>query len=250
MRGLSAHELLEIWDQGQDLSPCGRARLFLTSVCPEYPRQQTDLLSIGERDALLAQIRTRTFGGAVESVVTCPACGAMVEVRVDLCTIFPDAPQIASCREASRLSMEIAAGDFLVHAVAPTVRDIEALGSATGPEEGFQRLLRRCILRAEKRGTPCEVDDLPQEVCALLEERMAEADPEGDVQLSIHCPGCDHRWPVPFDMPAYFWDEIQLTAKRLLRDIHVLASAYGWKESDILTLSAARRRAYLELVEG
>jgi hypothetical protein len=53
-----------------------------------------------------------------------------------------------------------------------------------------------------------------------------------------------------FDMLAYFWSEIQMGARRLLREIHVLASAYGWRESEILTLSAARRRAYLELVGG
>lgn len=111
-------------------------------------------------------------------------------------------------------------------------------------------LLRRCVLRAENRGKPCPVDDLPQDVYALLEEHMAETDPQGDVQLSIHCPGCDHHWSVLLDILAYFWSEIHLAARRLLRDIHVLASAYGWTESDILALSAARRQAYLEWVEG
>ena len=111
-------------------------------------------------------------------------------------------------------------------------------------------LLRRCILRAEKRGNHCEVDDLPLEICALLEDRMAEADPQGDVHLSIRCPGCDHHWPVPLDIVTYFWSEIHLAARRLLRDIHVLASAYGWRESEILMLSTRRRRIYREMVGG
>lgn len=250
MRGLAAHELLEIWDQGEDLSAAERAALLLGVACSDYPRERMKALSIGERDALLAHIRARTFGGAVESVVTCPACGAMVEVTVDVRTIFPVVTRIPLPGETSRPPVEIDAEDFIVQAVVPTVQDVEAIVSTVPPEEGVRMLLRRCILRAEKRGNPCEVDDLPQEVCALLEERMAEADPLGDVHFSICCPGCDHRWPVPFDIVAYFWSEIHLAAMRLLRDIHALASAYGWREADILMLSAARRRAYLELVGG
>ncbi|MBX3330914.1 MAG: hypothetical protein KF722_10965 [Nitrospira sp.] len=250
MRGLAAHEVLEIWDQGEGLSPSGRAALLLAIACPDYPREHVESLSIGERDTLLGHIRARTFGGTVESVATCPACRVMVEVTVDVRTIFPDTAQIASRDASSRFPVEIAAGDFIVQAVAPTVRDVEAIVSTAALEEGVRMLLRRCILRAEKLGNPCEVDDLPQEVCALLEERLAEADPQGDVHLSIHCPGCDHRWPMPFDILAYFWSEIHLAARRLLRDIHVLASVYGWRESDILMLSEGRRRIYLEMVGG
>jgi hypothetical protein len=250
MRGLAAHEVLEIWDQGEGLSPSGRAALLLAVACPDYPRERVESLSIGERDTLLGHIRARTFGGTVESVVTCPACGAMVEVAVDVRTIFPEVTRIASPDAMPRLPVEIATGDFIVQAAAPTIRDIEAIPSTATLEEGVRALLRRCILRAEKLGNPCEVDDLPQEVCALLEERMAEADPQGDVRFSIHCPGCDHRWPVPFDMLAYFWSEIHLAARRLLRDVHALASAYGWRESEILALSPRRRRIYLEMVGG
>jgi hypothetical protein len=36
----------------------------------------------------------------------------------------------------------------------------------------------------------------------------------------------------------------------LLRDVHTLASAYGWKEDEVLHLTPARRHAYLELVAG
>jgi len=250
MRGIETHELLEVWDQGQGLSPSGRAAFLLTVACPDYPRERMESLSIGERNALLAHIRARTFGGAVESVVACPGCDAMVEVTVDVRTVFPDAAQVASRDSISRHPVEIVAGDFIVQAVVPTIRDVEATASTSTLEEGVRMLLRRCVLRAEKRGHPCEMDDLPQEVCALLEEHMAEADPQGDVHFSIHCPGCNHRWSVPFDILTYFWSEIRLAAGQLLRDIHVLASAYGWSESDILMLSAARRRIYLEMVGG
>lgn len=250
MRGLSAQELLEVWDQGQSLSSCGRAALLLAVACPEFPRARVESLSIGERDALLAHIRARTFGRTAASVVSCPACGERVEVSLDVRAIFPHAGQKPSLESTDRPSLEILEGEFVVQAAVPAVRDVEAIASGATPAEGLRMLLRRCILRAERRGEPCEVDDLPDEVREAIDARMADADPQGDVQLSVRCPGCDHRWSVPFDMVAYFWSEIQMGARRLLREVHVLASAYGWPESEILTLSAARRRAYLELVGG
>jgi hypothetical protein len=250
MRGLSAQELLEAWDQGQSLSPCGRATLLLAATCPEYRRRRVDSLTIGERDALLAQIRACTFGRDLASVVTCPACRELVEVSVDVRSIFPDRTPAAPSEGMSRKPLVIAAGDFVVQAAIPAVRDIEAIVTTATPEEGLRRLWRRCILRVEHKGEPYEADDLPEDIYALIDERMAEADPQGDVHLLVHCPGCDHRWPLLFDMLAYFWSEIQMRARRLLREIHVLASAYGWRESEILMLSAARRRAYLELVGG
>ena len=53
-----------------------------------------------------------------------------------------------------------------------------------------------------------------------------------------------------FDILSFFWGEIQICARRLLREVHALASAYGWTESEILSLSTTRRHAYLEMVGG
>ena len=35
---------------------------------------------------------------------------------------------------------------------------------------------------------------------------------------------------------------------RLLRQVHTLAMAYGWREIDILSMSALRRQVYLEML--
>jgi hypothetical protein len=47
---------------------------------------------------------------------------------------------------------------------------------------------------------------------------------------------------------TFFWSEISAEARRLLLEVHNLASAYGWSESDILSMSALRRRYYLEMI--
>jgi len=44
--------------------------------------------------------------------------------------------------------------------------------------------------------------------------------------------------------------EIRAEAARLMHEVDLLARTYGWRESDILDLSAARRRAYVEMAAG
>ena len=41
-----------------------------------------------------------------------------------------------------------------------------------------------------------------------------------------------------------------LRALRTLREIDVLATAYGWTETEILRLSPWRRQAYLEIIQS
>ena len=81
-----------------------------------------------------------------------------------------------------------------------------------------------------------------------ITQRMAAVDPQADIRLKVTCPACQHTWLASFDTVHFFWDEIDAWARRTLQEVHVLASAYGWSETDILKLSAWRRRAYIELV--
>jgi hypothetical protein len=77
--------------------------------------------------------------------------------------------------------------------------------------------------------------------------RMAEADPQADVQLDLSCPACRHRWLAVFDIVSFLWSEIDASARRTLQDVHRLATAYGWREPDILALTPWRRQVYLEM---
>jgi hypothetical protein len=95
---------------------------------------------------------------------------------------------------------------------------------------------------------PVAIGDLPGEIAAQIAEQIERADPGADISLNLICPACDHRWQITFDIVTFFWAEINHLAKRLLREVHTLARAYGWREADILAMSAARRQAYLEMV--
>jgi hypothetical protein len=92
------------------------------------------------------------------------------------------------------------------------------------------------------------LDTLPADVIEAITTHMAETDPQADVQFDLTCPACGHRWLAAFDVMAFLWNEIDTWARRVLRDVHVLASAYGWSEADILSMGAMRRQAYLDLI--
>ena len=109
-------------------------------------------------------------------------------------------------------------------------------------------LVRRCVSQALRDGTEVTVETLPEMVITALSTRIAESDPQAEVQLDLTCPSCAHRWQLTFDIVSFFWMEISAQAKRLLREVHILARAYSWREADILSLSPARRQFYLEMV--
>jgi hypothetical protein len=88
---------------------------------------------------------------------------------------------------------------------------------------------------------------LPDHIVTVVATQMAAADPQADVELALSCPACAHGWQVVFDIADFFWQEIHAWAKVMLRSVHTLARAYGWREADVLALTPTRRQFYLEL---
>jgi hypothetical protein len=76
---------------------------------------------------------------------------------------------------------------------------------------------------------------------------MEEADPLADIQIRLSCPCCEHRWRASFDIVSFIWTEIEVWVRRVVSDVHTLATAYGWSEREILSLSPLRRQMYLEM---
>jgi hypothetical protein len=89
--------------------------------------------------------------------------------------------------------------------------------------------------------------ELPANVRAALASAMADADPLAEVLLGVSCPACGAAFVADVDVGAFVWAELQAAARRLLREVDILARAYGWTEAEVLALDDRRRAAYLEL---
>lgn len=229
MRALSATELLGVWERGLGQPPVQQALTLLAGACPESPPEALARLSIGQRDARLLALRELTFGGEFTALASCPACAEKIELTfraVDLAPVpVPEPPE--------EMSLQVDGRELRFRV--PNSADLLA-----ATDRG--QLLDRCLLTGR--------DHLPDHALELVIHRMAQADPLADIQLALSCAGCGHTWRAPFDIVTFFWRELQACVRGLLREVHTLASAYGWREADILALSPARRRLYLEMVSG
>ena len=147
-------------------------------------------------------------------------------------------------RESS--GMEWTAGELSVRFRVPTSRDFLDLETSNDPDDVRRRLIERCVLEAHRGTERIQPLELIEEETVALGEQIAQADPHGELTLHAECPSCGHRWESLLDIASFLWQEIDIHVRRLLSEVHTLASAYSWSERDILSMSALRRQMYLE----
>jgi hypothetical protein len=256
MRLITAQELLNVWEDGHSSTSTRRALLLLAALHPGASRQALAALSIGRRDAELLRFRQALWGARMAAVAACPACGDRLDLSVDIRDLLsmetPAANSAAYSGEDGERSpaseISLTHGDFRVEFRVPTTEDALAAEDEEDVEAAHSLILERCLLAAEQAGARVSALELPAEVVGGIAERMALADPLADIRLKIDCPSCRHRWSAAFDIVSFLWKEIEVWARRVLSEVHTLAWAYGWREAEILAMSAMRRQFYLEMV--
>jgi hypothetical protein len=221
MKTISDPELLDIWERARAAHPALRPAVLLQLLADEA---DADRLPIGARDRRLLDLRQRWLGSSFEGVAECPACGTLVELTFEAPPAPAEPPRAAS--DAYRL---------------PDSRDLRAVAGCASVAEARRRLAERCVQ-----------DDAPltDDAIAALAAEMERDDPDGDFRSDVTCPDCAHVWEVVFDPAAWVWSELESAALGAIREVDALAAAYGWSEREILSLSPARRRTYLEMVLG
>jgi hypothetical protein len=208
MRTLSDGEVLDIWARGCRRDGTGRALALLAAVHPELDDKALAGVTVAERDAAILALRQASTGVQMPAYVDCSRCNERLEFEFDSSKV--GFPPVTATRE-------VALSDGLRFRL-PTSADLMAVAAAgrgeDDPKAAVRALARRCALDAKP--------DLDWSDALLDEvERALEVlDNAGD--------------------------EIEERATRLLDDVHVLASRYGWSEAEILALGEPRRRAYLE----
>jgi len=234
MRPLTPQDVLGLWDRGSRLHPVERALAMLAAGCPEVPVGELAKLPLDERDHLLLELRVLTFGPRLEAVVACPKCGEWLELEL---------PTTALLQEPTSLThgavVALAVDGVTVQVRVPTSEDLLAARAAGGLADARACLLDRCVA--------AEGELSPEQRQRALDE-LVERLPHVEVAFELECTACRHGWREPFDAGEYLWTEIRAQARRLLLDVHALASAYGWREADVLAMSSTRRHAYLSMV--
>ncbi len=249
-----AEALLQVWEQGRAASPGEQGLILLQITDPAISEADRSGLSVGQRDARLLGLFRSLFGDTAPALAACPGCLEQLEFDVPLAAITVGVPN----KTADRFAV-VHEGHEIAFRL-PRAGDLAALGRRCGDDrlsddrlsDPGRSLVERCVLGVSAAdGIPADLV-LDNEAAAVLEAamaiRVAEADPQAVVTLEFDCPSCAAHWRSPFDIVEFLWRRLEVFARALLRDVHVLAMNYGWSEREILALTPWRRRHYLELL--
>jgi hypothetical protein len=226
-------EMLSFWETASRRSPLDRGVLAVASA--GVPAAQAADLPLGEQNRVLAQLYCAHFGGTLDGFTECAACAEKLEFHFDVRQVAESpAPAAREWVAVGRWKFEL-----------PSSRAVAMAVSAGEPAQAGQRLLALC-LREPLESEPGWSD----EDMEAIEARLAEADALAEIRIGFACPQCGHGFEEALDLESFLWSEIVESARQLLDDIHLLASAYGWTEPEVLAMSPLRRSAYVRRILG
>jgi hypothetical protein len=192
-------------------------------------------LTVGDREFLLLHLRRMTFGDKMEPVIRCPRqqCGAKMDVPLAVSRLLvpsATASDVPFVVERDGVRFRLPCGEDQ-EAVAPLAR--------SDPASAARALLVRCI-----DGGVDQAETQRDQLGAW----MAELDPQAEIRLSLKCPACGHGFTSLLDAGAYLYEETMLRARHLYHEVHLLAFHYHWSETEILAMTPAKRRRYIDLL--
>jgi hypothetical protein len=203
------------------------------------PEADPGALPVGEVNARLLDLRYRLFGPQLTCIADCPQCSERLELSFSVADLQQTVEPLPA-------ELEVTVGAEVVRFRLPTWLDLAAVAeSAAAPRD---RILRRCLSAAEGEGAKSQ--PLSAALVEAVSAAMEAADPRAEFLIAVGCDRCGSEFEARFDIVEYLWSEVDVRARRLLAEVHALASAYGWREADVLALSPARRRVYLDMAVG
>lgn len=241
---LNAADAIRIWELSHRRPPAEQAVAALAAVFPEASRDELHQLTLGECNSRLLDLREHVFGSQLNAASECGNCQARFEFNLNTQALHPD-PKA----EASDGEFDLESGRYWVRFRLLNIEDLNFAGASANLADARRRLVHRCIIEARHDNRNVTAEELPDSVIADLAARLPECDPAAEALIDLSCPSCNFAFQLPFDVTSFFCAEIEAEAQRLLREVHVLALSYGWREAEILEMSAVRRQSYLDQLD-
>ncbi len=234
LRGLTGAEELAF---GPDIAFAGAAlieNLLVREAGASVGPGEADLLSIADRDRILAALYRANFGDHVASTCLCGACTERFEFGFNISDLeSPQAggPAVSGPDKEGRF--RLARGEWF-HL--PTVADLKAI-AGLDRSQALEALRARCL-----HGSDADV--------AAVEAAMERVGPLLSCDLEACCPHCGTVEIIAFDLERHFFGALAAERRYLTNEIHALASAYHWSLQEIAALPREDRRALVRCVEA
>jgi uncharacterized protein (UPF0212 family) len=239
MRAPDQAAILDAWERG--LGHRSPTRALLDAAIPETGEAALAALPLGTRNRLLLDLREVLFGPQLNAIADCPDCGERLETQFSVEAIRD--PAVA----APPAEIALEAGGLTLRCRLPATVDLLAIPAGADPADARDILLARCVVEACGADGHPVAGQLTDAAAAQVSNALAAADPQAAIDLALECPSCGARFAAALDIAGWLVAEVHAWAQRMLGEVAVLARAFGWREADVLALSTARRRAYLEL---
>lgn len=227
-----------------------RALSRLGSLEP-VPSEWVSRLTIGDREALLLQLRRLTLGDRLDCVLSCPnpSCGEKMDLELQVSDFILAPYGYEQMRHEHVVRDD--AGQYCVRFRLPTGADQEAAArlALDDVEAAVNLVLQRCIEEIVVQDeTESFISAMPEAVAQAMPFVLSELDPQAEVRFSLRCPGCGQGFDQLFDTGDYFFRELSGRRHDLYRDVHLLALHYHWSEAEIMAMTRRKRRLYLGLL--
>ena len=226
------------------------ARCSRADDAVDLPRrlEQAWAMPVSARIARLLRIVALTEGVDILAIaLRCPDpdCAGTLEVDLPLERLLGDATGGDARAPDAAIAVEVPTGKP-VQLRRPTGNDQREwrAGSFPTKQEALLAVVRSLAAPA--------VEKLPlgESELSLLAGAMEEVDPLTAFRVITVCPHCGKEAPIPVDLEAEALRRLANAQRAVLQEIYVLASRFGWSETEILAVPAKRRARYLRMVEA
>jgi hypothetical protein len=222
------------------------------------PVAVTRQLLVADRRYLLLRLRQLTFGDQVHASLVCPwpDCGEWVSISLSVGSVpVKESPERAPAYEMLLSEVAAPASPAASREIGfrlPNGADQEEVSPWLARNEAvaLTLLLARCIQRIGASTSPREeqVRALSPLARAEIEARMGDLAPQVEHTMEVSCAECGQRFRAPFDVQRLFFGELRTDSDLLYREVHYLAYHYHWSEGEILAMTRAKRRRYIEVL--
>lgn len=190
--------------------------------------------------AIALQVRRDWLGDLVRTDAACgsPRCGERVDIAFSIADYLnhhrPRAFRGATPEPGGTGWLALSGTE--VRFRIPTLSDLLAALAAADPDE---TLAHRCV----------RPDRVPAALARRVDRALAALAPSPAGDVTGRCPECGQPMSLRFDPVSYALAELRDAAAGVHEQVWLLASAFGWREREILRMPRRRRAIYADLAE-
>lgn len=236
---LAGERLLAACEAAQGEPAPLRAIALLAVSLPHCSRDELLAHPLAQNARLLLAMHRVSFGATLEGYAVCPACATPMEFSVSVDAALQALAPVHA-QDASKWSDD----GVTLHLREANTADLIAAAATPDDALAGAQLIARCLGFGEWSEHARRCASLPS-VRARFEALHAAS----ELRCELQCPACRETATWELDVGHFVWLKTRHAARRLLSDVHALASHYGWSEAAIVGMSQRRRDAYLERLD-